>query len=180
MKTVRYNTYETNSSSTHAYTVRKVDHKNRPDLNIIPDDDGFIRVGFSEMSESTPQDKIGHILKYANSVGDQEMFDRVRKTVEEFTGAKLLISTRIWKDGKYETVEDMRVVSNPKFNFNDEDEDEDTESLTDEWYSYTNEYGHGSIGEFCEVMNEIGRTEKNLKIFIFSSKQGVYVESYYS
>ena len=120
-----------------------------------------------------------HILKYANSIGDQEMFDRIRKTVEEFTGAKLLISTRIWKDGKYETIEDMREVANPKLDLEDEDSDFH-ERFSDEWYSYTNEYGHGSVSEFCEVMNEIGRSEDNLKIFIFSSKQGVYVESYYS
>ena len=177
MQTVRYNTYETNSSSTHAYTVDSLNRSNRPDLNIIPDDDGFIRIGFTEMTESTPQDKIGHILNYANSIGDQEMFDRIRKTVEEFTSAKLLISTHIWKDRKYETVEDMREVFKPKLDLEDEDA---LESLNDEWYSFANEYGHGGINEFCGVMNEIGRTEENLKIFIFSSNQGVHVESYYN
>jgi hypothetical protein len=177
MQTVRYNTYETNSSSTHAYTVNSLNCSNRPDLNIIPDDDGFIRIGFTEMTESTPQDKIGHILNYANSIGDQEMFDRIRKTVEEFTSAKLLISARVWKDRKYETVEDMREVSNPKLDLEDEDS---LESLRDEWYSFACEYSHGGIAEFCEVMNEICRSEENLKIFIFSSKQGVGIESYYN
>jgi len=177
MQTVRYNTYETNSSSTHAYTVDSLNRNNRPDLNIIPDDDGFIRIGFTEMTESTPQDKIGHILNYANSIGDQEMFDRIRKTVEEFTSAKLLISARVWKDRKYETVEDMREVSNPKLDLEDEDS---LESLRDEWYSFACEYSHGGIAEFCEVMNEICRSEENLKIFIFSSKQGVGIESYYN
>jgi hypothetical protein len=178
MKTVRYNTYETNSSSTHAYTVQSVNTKNRPDLNIIPDEDGFIRVGFTEATDAVPQDKIGHILNYANSIGDQEMFDRVRRVVEEFTGAKLLVKTTMYVNKQWETVEDVCVVTNPKFDFNSEDED--WETLKDQWYSYTCEYGHGSIHEFCDVMNEIGRTDKNLKIFIFSSKQGVGIESYYN
>jgi hypothetical protein len=179
MKTIRHNTYETNSSSTHAYSVQDLNLKNRPDLNIIPGDDGFIRVGFTEMTESTPQNKIGHILNYANSVGDQELFDRVRKVVEEFTGAKLLVSASVRLNNKWERVDDLREVANPKFNFDTEEED-DWETLNDQWYSFANEYGHGSINEFCGVMNEIGRTEENLKIFIFSSNQGVHVESYYN
>jgi len=153
--------------------------KNRPDLNIIPDDDGFIRVGFTEMTESTPQDKIGHILNYANSVGDQEMFDRVRKVVEEFTGAKLLVCANVRLNDKWTRVDDLREVTNPKFNFDTEEED-DWEVLNDQWYSYTCEYGHDGVDVFCDVMNEIGNSEENLKIFIFSSNQGVHVESYYN
>lgn len=178
MKTIRYSTYETNSSSTHAYTVQSVCAKNRPDLNIIPDDDGFIRVGFTEATEAVPQEKIGHLMKYADSIGDQEMFDRVRKVVEEFTGAVLKVRGGSYIKNKWVQTDDFRVVSNPKFDF-DTEEDEDWERLSEEWYSYTCEYGHGSIREFCEVMNEIGNSEENLKIFIFSSKQGVDVESYY-
>jgi hypothetical protein len=179
MKTIRYTTYETNSSSTHAYTVHSLNMKNRPNLNIIPSEDGFIRVGFTEMTQSTPQDKIGHILNYANSIGDQELFDRVRKVVEEFTGAKLLVSTRVYVDKKWEKVEDLRTVTNPKFDFESDDEDK-WETFDDNWYSYVNEYGHGSSENFCSVMNEIGRTEESLKIFIFSSHQGVHVETYYN
>ncbi len=147
MKTIRHNTYETNSSSTHAYSVQDLNRKNRPDLNIIPGDDGFIRVGFTEMTESTPQNKI-------------------------------VVSASVRLNNKWEKVDNLREVTNPKFNFDTEEED-DWETLNDEWYSFTNEYGHGSINEFCGVMNEIGRTEENLKIFIFSSNQGVHVESYY-
>lgn len=176
MKTIRYNTYETNSSSTHAYTVNRLNRSNRPDLNIIPDDRGFIRLRLGEMTCATPQDKISHVLKYANSIGDQDMFDRIRKTVEEFTGGKLLINSMVWKNNNYEEVE-LREVDNPKFDFDDEDSDFDL--LDDEWYSYSSEYGHGSIREFCDVMTEICSSEENLKIFIFSSKQGVEIESYY-
>lgn len=178
MKTVRYNTYETNSSSTHAYTVSRVNKNNRPDLNIIPREDGCIYVGFDQATEAVPQEKIGHLLKYANDIGDQEMFDRVRKVVEEFTGATLKVSGAAYVDGKWVKNEDFRKVTNPKFDFDDEDADWD--GLTDNWYSYTCEYGHGSVEEFCDVMNEIARTEENLKIFIFSSNQGVHVESYYN
>jgi hypothetical protein len=179
MKTVRYNTYETNSSSTHAYTVHGVNLKNTPDLNIIPSDDGFIHVGFTEITGSTPQDKIGHILNYANSIGDQELFDRVRKVVKKFTGADLIIRASGWLNGKREMFDNLSEVTNPKFDF-DSDDESAWESLSDTWYSYSNEYGHGSIKSFCAVMNEIGRSEENLKIFIFSSKQGVHVESYYN
>lgn len=178
MKTVRYNTYETNSSSTHAYTVNAVNKNNRPDLNIIPREDGCIYVSFTEASEAVPQEKIGHLLKYANHIGDQEMFDRVRKVVEEFTGATLKVSGSAYVDGKWVKNEDWRVVSKPKFDFNDEDAD--WESISDEWYSYTCEYGHDGAEDFCNVMNEIGRTEENIKIFIFSSNQGFHVESYYN
>lgn len=176
MKTVRYSTFETNSSSTHAFTVNPVDLANKPDLNIIPDENGCIVLGLCGAESGVPQEKIGHLLKYANSIGDQDAFDRVRKVVEEFTGAQLIVKTKQWSGSKMVSYEDLRVVTNEKIDF---EEEEDIDNLIDEWYSYTHAYGHGGVSEFCSVMNEICSTEENIRIFIFSSKQSVYSETYY-
>lgn len=178
MKTVRYNTFETNSSSTHAYCISSIDTSNRVDLNIIPSDDGIINLRLASMDgNTTPQSKISHMLLYANTIGNQEMFDRIFSVVENHTGAKLIVSCKLWVKDKWVSISDLKEVTNPHMHH---DIDGCKESVGDIFYSFANEYGHGSVDQFIEDMNDILSSEENLKKFFFSSDQGVSIETYYN
>lgn len=184
MKTIRYNTFETNSSSTHAYSVSSVNLKNRVDLNIIPDENGEIRLRLTTMDEDiTPQAKISHMLLYANTTGNQEMFDRIVQTVEDHTGGKLYVEARVWNKDKWVDVSPLTTVSNPRMIFESDDDETveaNHEEISDTFYSFASEYGHGCVEEFIDDMEDIGSSTEKLKIFFFSSKQGVHIESYYN
>ena len=188
MKTVRQHTFETNSSSTHAYSVDTLNESNRIDLNIIPDENGEIVLFPSTMDESnTPQSKISHMLAYARAIKDQELFERIVETVNEHTGGKLVVKDRVWRDKNYHH-DIIEKIEGPKLDLAailaaDEDDDafeDDRECLRDTFYSYTCEYGHGSLEDFVEVHEAIASSKATLGIFFFSSKQGVNVASYYN
>lgn len=183
MKTIRYNTFETNSSSTHAYSISAVNLKNRVDLNIIPDENGEIRLRLDTMDEDiTPQAKISHMLHYANTTGNQEMFDRIVQTVEDHTGGKLYIEARVWDKGEWVKYP-LTTISNPRMVFESDDADAveaNREKISDTFYSFASEYGHGCVQEFIDDMEDIGSSVEKLKIFFFSSKQGVNIEIYYN
>jgi len=191
MKTIRHNTFETNSSSTHAYSVSSVNASNRVDLNIIPDENGQIVLGMAAMDDdANPQSKISHMLKYADVSGNQELYDRITKVVEDHVGGKLFVQARVFENGKWVDKSPHTLVSKPRHTVisdddedsDNEDEDEDafSEMISDEFYGFTCEYGHGSVREFVKDMEAIAATDESLKTFFFSSKQGVSIESYYN
>ena len=152
MKTTRTNCFETNSSSTHSLTVFSAGANLKPIYNFVGDDAGevHVKVGNVYDVDSTPIEKLGFLLTYASVTGSQELFDRVVKIAADFS--KLTI------------VPDKAEVEGEPL---DEDEYEDV--LSDDFYKFTNEYGHGSVEDFKSSVDEIIEDDASILAFIFGA-----------
>lgn len=171
MKTIRQNTFETNSSSTHAYSVNRLNKANRADTNIIPDENGEVKVNLSDDSGSSPQSKLSLLLFYAYTVGDQEMFDRIVRVVENFSGARVAAVVNKWSGKSWQKNCPVTTVL--------ADGSRTDDAMEDTFCSWTNESGHGSTEDFVSTMDEIGADDDTIKVFIFSSRQNINTETYY-
>ena len=171
MKTIRQNTFETNSSSTHAYSVNRLVKTNRADTNIIPDEAGEVKIHLTDDTGSSPQSKLTLLLFYAYTVGDQEMFDRIVRVVENFSGARVVASIKAWSGKEWKQTCPVVTVS--------ADGSRTGDKMSDTFYSWTNESGHGSTEDFVSTMDEIGADDDTIKVFIFSSRQNISTETYY-
>lgn len=178
MKTIRSNCFETNSSSTHSFTVNTVNLQNKPDVTFIPDTNNEIHIDISRgdsADSATPQDKSAFLLLFADTISDQKLYDRIINIIETFTKAKVIPSFTKWVGGKNVTVSPYLTIEPSE----DAEEDEVNENLADTFGYYVGEYGHGSSEEFKEDILKIVSTDESIKVFIFSSKQGVSTESHY-
>lgn len=186
MKTIRANCFETNSSSTHSYTV------NAPsDLSLKPSqtfvtEDGIVRVTINagEPSESL-LGKLSFLLTATYFIGDQPGFDRVVSVAEEFAKVKLEITRKEWKDGKWVEGPVTKVMDYGDAVVTDEDFDDDSvhpaaETIRDEFCSWVNECGHETADDFINEVSEIVESEQAILVFIFSNVLPFGTETYYN
>lgn len=175
MKTIRTNCFETNSSSTHAYSVSAPSDLSIKPMQTFVTEDGVVKVN---LSTGEPSDsmlgKLSFLLSVAYYIGNQTAFDRVVKVAEDFAKIKLDVQGRIVKDGKYvwDTITTVLPV--------EEDEDERNDALNDTFYSWTNEYGHDGVDSFIEEVEKIWASEQSILVFVFSNLSPFHTESYYS
>jgi len=177
MKTIRQSIFESNSSSTHAFSVNIINPNNKPDCTFIPDENNEIHIKLENgpgASNATPQDKSSLLLLYAGKTGNQDLFNRVITIIEDFTKAKVVTSysSYDYSSKSHVTISPyIVVVTNKEDNFNND--------VGDTFYDFCSDLGHGSEQEFNSVMNEVIKSDESIRTFIFSSKQGFCVAAGY-
>ena len=147
MKTIRYNTFETNSSSTHAYTLnipvkpsyKPIVESNKIDINVNHNDceNWAGRIGL-----------LAHYLILSNC---ESQLKDLTAVIEEFAGF-----TVTFLNPEPDAVKSII------------DEDLLSDYISDNFYEYTNDYGHGSVESFMETLDKILSTAGNTIAFIFS------------
>lgn len=175
MKTIRQHTFETNSSSTHAFTVNSIKDC-KPDTTFYSEDGTYnISLSYSN-GENNPKDKAGFLLHFAKVYGSEDMYDNILRVVGDFSKLNIVATRRYWDNDQrtYVTTEEK-----PEFVKYDSDKNL-YESIGDAFYEFTCEYGHGSAKKFIDDMLNIVKSDENIIKFVFSSKQGFEIESYYN
>jgi len=174
MKTIRTNCFETNSSSTHSFTVSAPTNLAiQPSQTFLPNSDGVIAIQLGrDDPENSLRGKLKFLLTIAHDLGDQVAFDRVISVVQEFTKIPVKVSMNQW-DGKAWQVNPVTAVKAYK-------EGEDmTESIEDEYYAWTREYGHGSVGDFVAEAQKCLKDEQTILTFIFTGFSPFDSEAHY-
>ena len=166
MKTVRANTFETNSSSSHSVSLSTPKQYWR-DLTFVPNlEDLVVTVGGSISEEDAdPISKIRFVIKLFSLLGyDTKPFCNA---VKEFSGRGIQIEFGQF----FESV--------PKFKgTEDEIEEQRDEWVDDALYSYRSPYDSDipKVLKFAEKMKD----DVELALdFVFSSNAGFYCEYYY-
>jgi len=190
MKTIRTNCFETNSSSTHSYTVSAPSDLSLKPAQTFVTEDGIVRV---KINAGEPSDsllgKLSFLLSATYFIGDQVGFDRVVKVAEEFAKVKLEITSRVWTNGEWvegpvTKVEDHGAAPAER---DEDDEDYDDESshpaaetIRDEYCSWVNEAGHENADDFINEVLEIVQSEQAILVFVFSDIHPFGTEIYYN
>lgn len=176
MKTTRTNCFETNSSSTHSFTVNapyRLDLK--PSATFLPGESGKIEVQIlgSVDFESCLYDKLNFVLAFAYLTGDKEGYDRVIRVVESFTNLPVDVTARKYEAGAgYKT---YQVTEVPVY----ETEEAMHEAVEDTFYSYVRDYGHGSVENFLEEGRKVIASDQSVLVFIFTNHRGFSRETHY-
>jgi hypothetical protein len=172
MKTTRTSCFETNSSSTHAYTLDIPDLANRKPAYKFVDEELTFNLAISDYLEGTPLSKLRFILSLAHLAGCQAEFDRVIETFAD-EGIKITCTTTRRVPGKSccETVETAEVEQY-------EDEDERNVALEDELYKFTYN-DDATIEEILEDMSRVYLTKENIKKFVLSDVNPFDSYTYY-
>ena len=158
MKTIRHNTFETNSSSTHAYTLnvpKKADFKPLFEEGIKSIDIQRYSTGVTSW-----QSRLGLLSHYLVLTDRQKFLKNLIETVEHFIDKSINFIDRSYS-----------VVYPIQSQLAEGDDYAETllEYLKDEFYSMTNEYGHGSAKAFKDTLEEITSTIGLSLAFIFSN-----------
>jgi hypothetical protein len=189
MKTIRTNCFETNSSSTHSYTVNAPSDLSLKPAQTFVTEDGIVRV---KVNAGEPSDsllgKLSFLLSATYFIGDQAAFDRVVKVAEEFAKVKLEISNREWVNGKWVEGPVTKVLDHgtPAAREEGDDDDDDgsehpaAETIRDEYCSWVNEAGHENADEFINEVSEIVQSEQAILVFVFSDSHPFRTETYYN
>lgn len=193
MKTIRTNCFETNSSSTHSFTLCiPSKDKKRPTQTVLPNEEGIIQVPISSCEgEGGVLSKIALLLSIAYYIGDQEGFDRVKKVVTDFTKlpVKAVLTERDYSTKpvtittsevtKVKQYAEAAVVEDSDEYDDDEESSEMLDFISDDFCYWTGEYGHGSAKAFVEDSQEILNDEDRIMTFIFTNHQAYGTESHY-
>lgn len=174
MKTIRHNCFETNSSSTHAYTIFAPPKVLAPTAKLIPGQDGTITIDITDFEgENTITDRIAFILSYAYYTNDKPLFNQVVACVNSFCECKLLVTTRIWNphSKKYDS---LVVNEENLLGLCDKDK------LRDEFYSFLKTEYEERDFEYIEYeIKRIRSSNEMLKTFIFSNHTAFTKEEFY-
>ena len=138
MINIRQNVFETNSSSSHSFSLNFKKSRGGSVLNtIVPDENGLIvftggDFTKSEFSIKTPQQKADLIAANIVVYGNDELKERFEKVVKEHTGATEIvydIRTMVDNGNQPNTFYSPRVNSSYSYNYDyDEETDEELES----------------------------------------------------
>jgi len=177
MKTIRKSVWESNSSSTSAFSICPMNPQNPLDCTFIPNKNNEIQIALESgpnASNATPQDKSALLLFFAVKTGNQTLFDRLITIIELFTQAKVVTSLT-----SYEYSLKRNVTISPYTVVEAVDEDSFNDSLVDTFCDFCSDLGHGSVSEFVKAVEKILISDEAIRTFIFSSKQGFLVEPGY-
>lgn len=200
MKTIRTNCFETNSSSTHSYTVNAPSDLSLKPAQTFVTEDGIVRV---KINAGEPNDsllgKLSFLLSATYFIGDQAAFDRVVKVAEEFAKVKLEISNREWVNSKWVEGPVTKVLDHDvpaarkegdeeDYDYDDDYDDDDddgsehpaAETIRDEYRSWVDEAGHGNAGGFINEVRKIVQSEQAILVFVFSDIHPFGTETYYN
>lgn len=175
MKTLRTNCFETNSSSTHAYSLNTLSNEDlKPTQTFIADDDGNISTQITDLYsvENSLPGKLHFLVSAAYHLGDQRAFDLIRQTVENFTKAKLVI--RKPKNYREEEIPNVTTV----MDYSGEKEADLDDILTDTLSKFSYD-DYCDIGTFKREFAIYTKSENTVKAFIFSNFSPVEEHTYY-
>lgn len=175
MKTIRKHVWETNSSSTNAYTVNKLRKEAKLDTTFLVEDGKIELSSRDDGADNNPRDKAAFILGYTVATGRKDNFDKVLGVISEMTGAD--VSYKTWKYNQSSKEYEYTDPEFPVF----EDQESLVDAISDEYYEYVGsyDYGHPDAEDFMKTIDEFLETEDGIKQFIFSSKQSITCEEYY-
>lgn len=113
MKTVRYNVFETNSSSNHSFSLSDGDTITIRDNNLIPDENGIIELtggefGWGMDAYTDPLTKANYLAVYCDLyTNDDYKWNMVVEVIKEYTGATDVISkvSSDWEDPCYSYID---------------------------------------------------------------------------
>lgn len=174
MKTLRTNCFETNSSSTHAYSLNTLRDDSVKLTQTFITEDGIINATVTDLytANNSLQGKLDFLVSAAFHLGNQPALDRIRKTVEDFTKAKLVIKKA--KSYSSETIDDVQYVMSYA--------DEDPEALDD---ILSDTLGKFSYEDYCDIetfRREFAiytKSENTIKAFLFSNFSPIEEHTYY-
>lgn len=173
MKTIRHATFETNSSSTHAYTIHTSSGR-KPDMTpIIETDEIEIQLHSSEPNGWTS--KVGFLLEYAKEINDAAAFKRIIDAVEKFADVKV----KAWESVYDKTVKNyIKAVITPKTIDGDVLSDEGIEEMINDGdYSCWNNSDYSD--NFAENMRSNISSEENIVAYCFNSAVSYDTHEYY-
>lgn len=169
MKTIRHNTFETNSSSTHAYTV-SVPAKNEDAASTFIPKDGKLEFCISAGvdGENNLFNRVNFLLNFADVTQNEEAFKMVVETIEEFCNCKVNVTHRVYKNQEWVTLNDYKIIRAEDHDVHD--------AVSDTFYSFL----YDSDAEtFIEENNKIFEDKEKIKTFIFGRSDRFNTESYY-
>jgi hypothetical protein len=173
MKTTRSNCFETNSSSTHAYSLNTFKEESwKLSQTFIPDENNQIHVEISDLDnvENSMAGKLQFLVSVAYHKGDQHAFDRIKRAVKDFTNADLIVNKpKSWRDDT--SILNVKAVNNIL-------EDEIRDYLDDTFNRFTRE-DYGSVDELILNFNTYTKSENSIKAFIFSNFAPFEKQEYY-
>lgn len=174
MKTIRTNCFETNSSSTHSFTVSAPTNLSlKPTQTFLADDDGIISVHLEAGDgDNSLKGKLTFLLATAYHMGNQAAYDRVVKVVEDFTKLTVKATVKAWTGEVWETNEVTSVLSH-------DNEEAMSEHIEDQYYSWVRDYGHGSVEDFIDKVNKSVESEQAILVFIFTNHLPFDSEAHY-
>ena len=157
MKTIRQNTFETNSSSTHALSLYSSKLGNRDVTFIASDDPVVVNVGgwLPFIINDSITEKIKFVVSYLFNTNQTDKLQEFQDAFNAFSPRKL------------------EIVFNAKY------EPCGVDSLDDYFSIFTCEYGHDGVEDFKVYADAIVKNADTMLDFVFTSANGWESESYY-
>jgi hypothetical protein len=175
MKTLRTNCFETNSSSTHAYSLNTLSNEDaKLTQTFIVDDSGKLEFSITECSsvENSLHGKASFLFSAAYYIGDQAAFDHIRSAIESFTKAKVVV--KMQKSWRGEEILDITEVYK-----HEPDDEELVEEFLADTFSYFSREDFCGIETFIREFNIYTKSEKTITAFIFSNFAPFEEHTYY-
>ncbi len=155
MKTVRSQVFETNSSSTHAVTLC-VSHARKPSMKPYSPDNAPITVNISKWNsweEESWTAKIQFLALYLKTLGRIQELEKCLKLISDFAGFDVEVNK-----------EDLHKIPTESI-------EADAEELLGDHFSYflREYYGHDSVEDFREVVEDLLSKDDTILAFICST-----------
>lgn len=160
MKTIRQNTFETNSSSTHAYTIN-VMANDKPTFKPLIYVDKYTVTNSYDESDSW-NGRATLCIRYGYITTGQPTVNNILEWLAEFLGVPVTLDERVLKSSKEcgAPVDDDEALH---------------DYMRDEFYSWCRD---GGTEDFISDMNKI-TSDKNLFLSFVFSESSVSTETYY-
>jgi hypothetical protein len=151
MKTVRQSTFETNSSSTHAYSLVVPSNFAPPAYSFV-DKEIEVKLGATYYIAMTPRGRLEFLLSFAYLIGDQAAFDKIRSVIEAHSSCTIKTLTNTG----------LTVIVKSY-----ENDDERNCELEEAFYKFTYDE-NDSIESLIQKFNQIVAKDANIISFVFS------------
>lgn len=179
MKTIRFNCFETNSSSTHALTIGFPLEFPKPEQKFITDQ----RFNLHESDfQNSMYEKANFFLSYAFVLGNVDHFNRVVSVIKDFCGVNVEAYIEKWNaDTRTRDTIEITPESFKSLLLYSLETDEDLleELYEEEMFSYMiGDYGHSSVRDIVETVEPIISDYDKLQQVIFSNLS-IFEEHHY-
>lgn len=176
MKTLRTNCFETNSSSTHAYSLNTLRDENaKLTQTFIVDDSGKLEFTISDCSSvvNSLVGKVNFLFSAAYYIGDQAAFDRIRTTIENFTKATVVVKKpKSWREEEISNVAEV-------YKHGADENPEDIEDFLADIFGYFSREDYCDMPTFVREFKIYTKSENTIKAFIFSNFAPFEEHEYY-
>lgn len=165
-KTTRTAVFESNSSSTSSYTVYLPKKTDIPQYRPYLKTDKLELRYYSTEEVGSWTSRIQFLTGFLGMTGRHKEIPAFMEKISAFAGYEIT----------------MTGIKDESVNVQDDEDamkEEECERIEDNYYSFCNDYGHGSVKDFMDTMNTLLSDDDLILAFVFS-EGFVGVESWYN